>query len=194
MREAIDTEKFVLHYQPVLDANTREAVAMEALVRWSRDDELVSPAEFIPALEDSGLILALGEWILRQACADAASWPAQLQVNVNLSGRQLADPSIVQHVAEALAASGLAPDRLMLEITESVIMHNTETTVQRLKELRELGVGFAIDDAGLPAIVPCRRAEDRPLVHRDHRRGPGRRAARRDDAAARPRAVTHDGR
>ena len=148
MREAIDTEKFVLHYQPVLDANTREAVAMEALVRWSRDDELVSPAEFIPALEDSGLILALGEWILRQACADAASWPAQLQVNVNLSGRQLADPSIVQHVAEALAASGLAPDRLMLEITESVIMHNTETTVQRLNELRELGVGFAIDDFG----------------------------------------------
>ena len=148
LREAIEGERFVLHYQPVVDAQTSQAVAMEALVRWSRDGDLVSPAEFIPALEDSGLIVTLGEWILRKACADAAAWPAHLQVNVNLSGRQLADPSILQHVQDALAVSGLAPQRLMLEITESVIMHNTETSVRRLGELRELGVGFAIDDFG----------------------------------------------
>jgi diguanylate cyclase (GGDEF)-like protein/PAS domain S-box-containing protein len=148
LREAIENERFVLHYQPVIDANSGQAVAMEALARWRRDGELVSPAEFIPALEESGLILELGEWILRRACLDAAMWPAHLQVNVNLSGRQLADPTIVQHVQSALEESGLEPSRLMLEITESVIMHNTETSVRRLVELRELGVGFAIDDFG----------------------------------------------
>ena len=148
LRDAVENESFVLHYQPVIDAATGQAVAMEALVRWSRDDGLVSPAEFIPALEDSGLIVELGEWILRRACLDAAMWPHSLHVNVNLSSRQLADPLIVQHVRNALTESGLDANRLMLEITESVIMHNTETSVRRLAELRELGVGFAIDDFG----------------------------------------------
>jgi len=146
--EAIDDEQFVLHYQPVIDATSGSVVSMEALVRWRRDDGLLPPAEFIPALEESGMVVALGEWILRRACLDATAWPAHMQVNVNLSGRQLGDPDIVRHVQEALTDSGLAPDRLMLEITESVLMHNTESSVRRLTELRELGVGLAIDDFG----------------------------------------------
>ena len=146
--EAIDGEHFVLHYQPVVDAVDGTVVSMEALVRWRRDGGLLSPVEFIPALEESGMIVALGEWILRRACLDATAWPAHMQVNVNLSGRQLADPDVVAHVQQALAESGLAPDRLMLEITESVLMHNTDASVRRLAELRELGVGLAIDDFG----------------------------------------------
>ena len=148
LRAAIDDERFVLHYQPVVDAESGSVVAMEALVRWRRGDGLVSPAEFIPALESSGLIVGLGEWILRRACLDAMSWPAHLHVNVNLSGRQLLDDELVRHVSTALRESGLAPERLMLEITESVLMHNTADSMQRLTELRALGVGLAIDDFG----------------------------------------------
>ena len=148
LRDALENEQFVLHYQPVVDASDGSVVAMEALVRWRRGDELKSPAEFIPALEQSGQIVALGEWILRRACLDAVLWPAHLQVNVNLSGRQLVDSNIVQDVARALGESGLAPERLMLEITESVLMHNTEASIRQLQQLRDLGVGLAIDDFG----------------------------------------------
>jgi diguanylate cyclase (GGDEF)-like protein/PAS domain S-box-containing protein len=148
LRAAIDDERFVLHYQPVVDAGCGSVVAMEALVRWRHGDVLVSPADFIPALEDSGLIVGLGEWILRRACLDALAWPAHLHVNVNLSGRQLLDDDLVQHVSRALRESGLAPGRLMLEITESVLMLNTSGSMQRLSELRALGVGLAIDDFG----------------------------------------------
>jgi EAL domain-containing protein (putative c-di-GMP-specific phosphodiesterase class I) len=148
LRAAIDDERFVLHYQPVVDAGCGSVVAMEALVRWRHGDVLVSPADFIPTLEDSGLIVGLGEWILRRACLDAMAWPAHLHVNVNLSGRQLLDDDLVQHVSRALRESGLAPGRLMLEITESVLMLNTSGSMQRLSELRALGVGLAIDDFG----------------------------------------------
>ena len=148
LRESLDDERFVLHYQPVVDAETGSVVAMEALVRWRRGNEILSPAEFIPALEQSGQVVVLGEWILRRACADASAWPSQLQVNVNLSGRQLADPHLVHHVTQALTESGVAPDRLMLEITESVLMHNTEASIRQLAQLRDLGVGLAIDDFG----------------------------------------------
>jgi predicted signal transduction protein with EAL and GGDEF domain len=148
LRTSLDDERFVLHYQPVVDAASGAFVAMEALVRWRRAEELLSPAEFIPALEQSGQIVMLGEWILHRACQDASAWPSHLQVNVNLSGRQLADPHLLQHVSEALTESGLAPDRLMLEITESVLMHNTDASIRQLAQLRELGVGLAIDDFG----------------------------------------------
>ena len=148
LRAAIDDERFVLHYQPVVDTDSGSVVSMEALVRWRRGDGLVAPADFIPALESSGLIVGLGEWILRRACLDAMSWPAHLHVNVNLSGRQLLDADLVRQVSSALRESGLAPERLMLEITESVLMHNTADSMQRLTELRALGVGLAIDDFG----------------------------------------------
>jgi diguanylate cyclase (GGDEF)-like protein/PAS domain S-box-containing protein len=148
LREALDNERFVLHYQPVVSATDGSTVAMEALVRWRRGEDLLPPAEFIPALEQSGQVVALGEWVLRRACMDAIRWPLHVQVNVNLSGRQLADPQLVQHVAQALTESGLSPDRLMLEITESVLMHNTDASIRQLQQLRELGVGLAIDDFG----------------------------------------------
>jgi diguanylate cyclase (GGDEF)-like protein/PAS domain S-box-containing protein len=148
LRSSLDDERFVLHYQPVVAAADGSVVAMEALVRWRRGDDLLSPAEFIPALEQSGQIVVLGEWILRRACSDASAWPANVQVNVNLSGRQLADPHLVQHVSQALTESGLDPDRLMLEITESVLMHNTDASIRQLAQLRDLGVGLAIDDFG----------------------------------------------
>jgi EAL domain-containing protein (putative c-di-GMP-specific phosphodiesterase class I) len=147
LRAAIDDERFVLHYQPVVNACDGTVTAMEALVRWRRDNTLVPPGEFIPALEASGLIVGLGEWILRRACMDAMAWPGNLHVNVNLSARQLLDDDLVSHVSRALEESGLAPERLMLEITESVLMH-TEGSLQRLTELRALGVGLAIDDFG----------------------------------------------
>jgi diguanylate cyclase (GGDEF)-like protein/PAS domain S-box-containing protein len=148
LREAIATEQFVLHYQPVVEAASGDVVAMEALVRWWHDDELHLPAKFIPALEDSGLIVQLGGWIIRRACADASVWPDGMSVNVNLSGRQLLEPDLLSQVRDALAATGLPPHRLMLEITESVLMHKSEATLRRLRELRELGVGLAIDDFG----------------------------------------------
>ena len=148
LRAAIDDERFVLHYQPVVNACDGTVAAMEALVRWRRDDHtLVPPGDFIPALEASGLIVGLGEWILRRACTDAMTWPAHLHVNVNLSARQLLDDDLVPQVSRALEESGLAPERLMLEITESVLMH-TEGSLQRLAELHALGVGLAIDDFG----------------------------------------------
>jgi diguanylate cyclase (GGDEF)-like protein len=149
LREAVTDERFTLHYQPVVDSGDGRVVGVEALVRWRNDGVLVSPADFIPALEESGLIVELGEWILRRACIDMAAWGRDdLQINVNLSGRQLAHADIVSHVRRALAVSGLHPSRLTLEITESVLMHNSEASVQRLEELRELGVGLAIDDFG----------------------------------------------
>jgi diguanylate cyclase (GGDEF)-like protein/PAS domain S-box-containing protein len=147
LRAAIDDQRFVLHYQPVVSACDGTVVAMEALVRWRRDNALVAPGEFIPALEASGLIVGLGEWILQRACMDAMAWPEHLSVNVNLSARQLLDDDLVPQVSRALQESGLAPGRLMLEITESVLMH-AEGSMQRLTELRALGVGLAIDDFG----------------------------------------------
>jgi EAL domain-containing protein (putative c-di-GMP-specific phosphodiesterase class I) len=149
LREAIERELFTLHYQPVVDVRTGRVAAMEALVRWRHKGELLSPAEFIPALEESGLIVQLGEWVLRRACLDAASWDdPDVQVNVNLSGRQVADPHIVRHVRRVLAESGLPPSQLVLEITESVLMHHSTGSVRRLTQLRELGISIAIDDFG----------------------------------------------
>ena len=150
LRQAIDEEQFVLYYQPVAALRDGEIVGMEALVRWRHPEHgLVAPAEFIPALEDSGLIVTLGEWILHRACLDAMTTShSPFRVNVNLSGRQLADPDIVEHVASALETTGLPPHRLMLEITESVLMQGFDNSARRLSELRTLGVGLAIDDFG----------------------------------------------
>jgi predicted signal transduction protein with EAL and GGDEF domain len=149
LRDAIDDEQFTLHYQPIVDARSGRTLAMEALVRWVHpQDGLLPPVEFIPALEDSGLIVALGEWILHRACLDATAWPEDIGVNVNLSSRQLEDPEVVQHVVNALEMTGLAATRLTLEITESALMQHSASVVRRIAELRERGVKLAIDDFG----------------------------------------------
>ena len=156
LRQAIDDGQFVLHYQPIIGLTDGGVVGMESLLRWSHPEfGLLDPAEFIPVAEESGLIVPIGAWVLREACAAMTRWtgsggePSDGWVNVNLSGRQLADPHIVEHVRDALASSGLAPQRLTLEITESVLMHDSEANMRRLSRLRELGVRLAIDDFGI---------------------------------------------
>lgn len=157
LRRAVATpaSEFVLHYQALVKLDTDQVVGVEALVRWNhrRRGEL-QPAGFIGVAEETGLIVPIGRWVLREACKQAFVWWHDLHtdngmsVAVNVSGRQLQDPSFVSDVAEALADSGLPPSRLVLEITETVIMHRTELMMQRLTELKNLGVHLAIDDFG----------------------------------------------
>jgi diguanylate cyclase (GGDEF)-like protein/PAS domain S-box-containing protein len=150
LRRAIQEEQFVLHYQPVVDASDGRVVSMEALTRWEHPAlGLMSPVEFIPVAEESGVIVELGAWVLREACAAAARWPDDVgRVNVNLSGRQLADPDVVEHVRDALLSAQLPASRLTLEITESVLMQHSDANVRRLRTLKALGVTIAIDDFG----------------------------------------------
>lgn len=152
---AVPASEFVLHYQPLVQLDTDTVVGVEALVRWNhpRRGEL-QPADFITVAEETGLIVPLGRWVLHEACAQAFAWwhslpdEHRMSVAVNVSGKQIQDATFVSDVAAALADSGLPPERLVLEITETVIMHRTEMMVQRLQELKELGIHLAIDDFG----------------------------------------------
>ncbi len=153
LREAVEQQAFVLHYQPQLDHSGQHPVGVEALIRWQKPDgELVPPALFIPLAEEIGLINTIGEWALRKACHTMASWHQRglsgLCVAVNLSAVQLGNPALPQHVASALRDSGLPSAALTLEITESVAMQDPQTSIQRLESIRELGVRLAIDDFG----------------------------------------------
>jgi diguanylate cyclase (GGDEF)-like protein/PAS domain S-box-containing protein len=155
LRRAIAGDEFRLHYQPIVDLRTRALVGVEALVRWEHPDRgTVAPTEFVSFAEETGLIVPIGQWVLVEACRQGAAWrrdPAfggSLQITVNLSGRQLHEASLVGDVRRALAASGLAPEALVLEVTESVMMEHTELTLARLHELRSLGVSLAVDDFG----------------------------------------------
>jgi diguanylate cyclase (GGDEF)-like protein len=150
LRQAIAKAEFELHYQPILELETNKIGGFEALLRWNHPSSgKVSPAEFIPLAEESGLIVPIGEWVLRRACADAAGWAEELSVSVNVSPMQFKNQNLVQTVFNALAASGLAPARLELEITETVLLHNTEATLDTLRRLRALGVRIAMDDFGV---------------------------------------------
>ena len=154
LRRALEQDAFVLHYQPKIDLESGRVSGFEALLRW-QDAELglVSPADFIPLLEETGLIVAVGRWVLRTACAQLRAWEAAgfqgLHVAVNLSAVQLARDDVPARVAEALAGTGLAAERLELEVTESVIMSDLEGTGATLRRLRDLGVRLAIDDFGV---------------------------------------------
>ncbi len=155
LQRALDNGEFVLHYQPVIELETGEISGLEALLRWQHPRRgLVPPMDFIPLAEESGLIVPIGDWVLleatRQARALQERYPVYppLHMAVNLSARQLQRPEIVADVAEALMQSGLAPSSLVLEITESVMMQDVELSVQRLTELKEIGVRLAVDDFG----------------------------------------------
>jgi diguanylate cyclase (GGDEF)-like protein len=149
LRKALTAGEFELHYQPVLNLARNDITGAEALVRWHHPERgMIPPGEFIPLAEEIGLILPLGEWAIREACATAAVWPGDLRVAVNLSPAQFRSPGLVQVVISALAASGLAPQRLELEITESTLLDNSETTLAMLFQLREMGVRIAMDDFG----------------------------------------------
>jgi diguanylate cyclase (GGDEF)-like protein len=149
MREALSRGEFQLYYQPFMNLAQGDITGFEALLRWNHPERgLVSPAEFIPVAEETGLIVQMGEWIIRQACAEAAHFPAATRIAVNVSAVQFHSPHFVQFVLSALGASGLAPHRLELEITETVLMQNSEAVLKTLHQLRGLGVRVALDDFG----------------------------------------------
>ncbi len=149
MRKALVSGEFELHYQPFVDLKSGDISGAEALLRWGHPQRgMVSPAEFIPLAEETGLIVPIGEWVLRTACAEAAKWPAGLRIAVNLSPAQFRSKELVPVVVRALAASGIASHRLELEVTETAIMHDSETVFAALGQLHELGVRIALDDFG----------------------------------------------
>ncbi|QDM40205.1 EAL domain-containing protein [Altererythrobacter sp. TH136] len=149
LREALESEQLELHYQPVVRIHDNHVVGMEALMRWEHEERgWVSPGMFIPVAEDSSLIGPLGDWALNRACADAAAWPDTVRVAVNVSARQFTTAGFVDVVADALQASGLDPDRLELELTESVFMGDSEATEETFRALKKIGVRLALDDFG----------------------------------------------
>jgi diguanylate cyclase (GGDEF)-like protein/PAS domain S-box-containing protein len=149
LRRAFSNGEFELHYQPLVDVAAEKISGFESLLRWHHPDKgMISPADFIPVAEDIGLIVPLGEWVLREACCEAARWPAEIKVAVNLSPVQFRGRNLVQAVISALAHSGLSPRRLELEITESVFLAETEANLAILHQLRELGVSISLDDFG----------------------------------------------
>jgi diguanylate cyclase (GGDEF)-like protein/PAS domain S-box-containing protein len=149
LRKAFTSGEFELFYQPLINLHSDEISGFEALLRWRHPERgLVSPAEFIPLAEDTGMIIPIGEWVLRQACAEARNWPRGVKVAVNLSSVQFRGRGLVQAVMSALAHSRLAPSRLELEITESVLLRETEANLATLHQLRALGARISMDDFG----------------------------------------------
>ncbi|MBR0903000.1 EAL domain-containing protein [Bradyrhizobium liaoningense] len=149
LRQALVNGGFEIHYQPLVDLRSGEVSGCEALLRWRHPERgMVSPAEFIPVAEDTGLINELGDWVLRMACNEAATWPAHVRVAVNVSPVQLKCDTLALRIAGALAASGLDPRRLELEITEAVLIRDDEAALSILHQLRSIGVRIALDDFG----------------------------------------------
>jgi diguanylate cyclase (GGDEF)-like protein len=149
LRKALPAGQFELHYQPIVNLASDQISGFEALIRWHHPERgLIAPNAFIPLAEETGLIVPIGQWVIDQACATAAAWPDDLIVAVNVSPIQFRSPAFLQAVVDALDASGLRPDRLEVEITESVLLQNGEATLAILHHLRSLGVRIAMDDFG----------------------------------------------
>lgn len=149
MRTALAQDGFRLFYQPLVNLQTKKVTAFEALMRWQHPERgMVPPSDFIPVAEEMGLIVQLGEWALRQACAEATEWPDDICVSVNLSPLQFSKGNLVSSVMSALASAGLPASRLELEITESVLLEKSERNITILNQLRDLGVRISMDDFG----------------------------------------------
>jgi diguanylate cyclase (GGDEF)-like protein len=153
LRRALKRDEFELHYQPILDVNEGRVEGLEALLRWNDSDGVFrSPAEFIPTLEETGLILPVGEWVLRRACTQVRAWQYaglhNLKVSVNFSARQFRDPNFVEMVRGVLKETGLAPGMLQLELTESILMDDPGKSGDTLLKLKSLGLDLALDDFG----------------------------------------------
>lgn len=155
MRSSIEARQFEVYYQPIIELDTERVMGMEALVRWNHPEHgLIPPVDFIPLAEETGLIVPLGKWILNEACLQAARWQTEhgrgsdLSITVNIAGRQFLDDSLLGDVEQALANSELPPHSLVLEITESTMLANTETTQNKMIQLKALGIRLAIDDFG----------------------------------------------
>jgi diguanylate cyclase (GGDEF)-like protein/PAS domain S-box-containing protein len=190
LRAALTRHEFEVHYQPIHDLKTDCITAFEALIRWKHPLRgMISPMDFIPLAEETGLITQLGDWILRKACMDAASWSREVRVAVNLSPVQFKNSNLVKSVISALAASDLAPERLELEITETVLLQDSEATLAALHKLRSFGVKISMDDFGtgysslsyLRSFPFDKIKIDRSFVHE---------LATREDSMAIVRAVT----
>ncbi len=149
LREAVERNELELYYQPIIDLRRNAVTGFEALTRWRHPVRgMVPPAVFIPVAEDSGLILPLGEWTLAEACRRAVEWPDHLKIAVNLSPVQFSAPNLVDRIVRVLAETGLAPNRLELEITERVFMEDSDHTRSILHQLKALGIGISMDDFG----------------------------------------------
>jgi diguanylate cyclase (GGDEF)-like protein len=152
LREALENDEFLLNYQPTIDLRDMSPTGVEALIRWKHPVRgIVQPDDFIPLLEETGLITEVGKWVLQEACSQAAAWRADgysIGIAVNVSGRQLDSDQLVADVEGALASSGLDPEALTIEITETTLMRNVEETARRLAQVKALGVRIAIDDFG----------------------------------------------
>jgi diguanylate cyclase (GGDEF)-like protein len=154
LEQSMKRDQLFLLYQPVVRLSSHEVVGVEALLRWNHPERgIVGPVEFISIAEESGAIVPIGRWVLEQACRQALAWDRaspdrRLTMNVNVSGRQIAEPDFVEEVRRVLADTGLEPGRLVLELTEGVLMRDTEATLATLVDLKKLGVRLAIDDFG----------------------------------------------
>ena len=149
LARAIENSELEVHYQPQVNLDTNEVDAYEALIRWHHPERgTVSPGEFIPIAEENGLIGAIGEWVLKEACKEAATWQGGERIAVNLSAAQFKDDDVLNAVRDALGESGIDPSRLELEITESLLFHDPEHALGTLSALKSLGVKLAMDDFG----------------------------------------------
>jgi diguanylate cyclase (GGDEF)-like protein len=149
LRLAVERHEFELYYQPLFDLEQNRICSFEALIRWNHPTRgLIAPAEFVPIAEDTGLIVPIGAWVVRQACAQAASWPKHVRIAVNVSPVQFHRGALSETILLALADSGLEPGRLEIEITESIFLEGSETTLRLLHSLRSLGIRVALDDFG----------------------------------------------
>ena len=149
LRKALDKNEFQLAFQPVVDANREHAVSFEALLRWQSDEHgFVSPAKFIPIAEDTRLIIPIGSWVLRQACLEACKWPDHIKINVNVSPEQLLDPGFTDEVVRILSETGLRPQRLEIEVTESIFVRDASVARSALEQVMALGCSVALDDFG----------------------------------------------
>jgi diguanylate cyclase (GGDEF)-like protein/PAS domain S-box-containing protein len=149
LRRALLASEFELYYQPLVNLAKNEISGLEALIRWRHPDRgMVAPSTFIPLAEEIGLIVPIGAWAIREACATAARWPSHVKIAVNLSPVQFRSPDLLETISNALTTSGLQPERLELEITETILLHDSESTLDVLYQLRTLGVRIAMDDFG----------------------------------------------
>jgi EAL domain-containing protein (putative c-di-GMP-specific phosphodiesterase class I) len=154
LRHALRHNQFELYYQPILNLQSRTVSGVEALVRWNHPKRgLVPPDVFIPMAEETGLIVPIGQWIFREACRVARLWQDEFPqenrvISVNLSARQFAQPHLAQDIAQILMDSGLPPQRLILEITESILMSDAKNTIATLNELKQIGLFLSVDDFG----------------------------------------------
>ncbi|QQN73978.1 bifunctional diguanylate cyclase/phosphodiesterase [Croceicoccus sp. YJ47] len=149
LRDAIANGGFELHFQPLYSLREDRLKGFEALIRWNHPTRgMVAPGDFIGLAEETGLIIAIGEWVVHEACRQASQWPGDLSVAVNISPRQFAAPELIERIKASIAATGIAPRRLELEITESIFIADVETTLAALHDLRRLGVRIALDDFG----------------------------------------------